>query len=96
MLFRSFQWNYTYDPPDFETEPYGFRVDRNALSCDFNRDGRVNIVDVVAFLIAGLREPDNPALDYDGDGSFSLSDPIAMLRDILEGRFTHLLAQASL
>ncbi|HUU27405.1 MAG TPA: hypothetical protein VM123_06305 [archaeon] len=93
---RDFQWNYTYDPPDFETEPYGFRVDRNALSCDFNRDGRVNIVDVVAFLIAGLREPDNPALDYDGDGSFSLSDPIAMLRDILEGRFTHLLAQASL
>jgi len=62
---------YEYDP-DYTAEP-------GAQSYDFNGDGRVNIADVVALILAMLRGEDDPAYDVNQDGKLSISDAVALV-----------------
>ena len=64
---------------------YSFEI-IDPLSYDFNSDGRVSMLDVISLLLAGLSRPGDPAVDYNGDGSFSAGDAVAMLRDIVRTR----------
>ncbi|MBN2287685.1 MAG: hypothetical protein JXQ83_00035 [Candidatus Glassbacteria bacterium] len=57
---------------------------------DINRDGRTNVVDVIALLILGRNDPDNPEADYDGDGVFNITDAMALLINIMAGNLTPL------
>ncbi|MFC1614596.1 hypothetical protein ACFL5K_04800 [Gemmatimonadota bacterium] len=57
---------------------------------DFNGDGNVNVIDVIALLITGKTNPDDPLADYNGDGGFSVSDAISMLLNILSGKLNPL------
>ncbi|HUU26708.1 MAG TPA: Omp28-related outer membrane protein [archaeon] len=54
-------------------------------SCDFNGDARVNISDVVAYLLLMRRNPADPLLDWNGDGDSSLEDAVTLLLDIMNG-----------
>ncbi len=49
---------------------------------DFNRDGSVNALDVVALLKGAISNRLDPELDYNGDGGFSLADALAMMINI--------------
>ncbi|OGF98272.1 MAG: hypothetical protein A2Z86_10320 [Candidatus Glassbacteria bacterium GWA2_58_10] len=53
--------------------------------CDFNGDGRTNIVDVVRLVQMFLRDPQDKRTDYDGDGNCTLGDAITLLIDIVKG-----------
>ena len=53
-------------------------------SCDFNNDGRVTVLDVISLIIAGRNEPDNPLLDRNGDGIYTVADALSLLADIAE------------
>jgi len=55
-------------------------------SCDINRDGKVNIADVISFLLGRRAEPDNPSWDWNADGINSIADIYALLLDIRKGR----------
>ncbi|MBN2289159.1 MAG: hypothetical protein JXQ83_07485 [Candidatus Glassbacteria bacterium] len=85
---KDLQDNYRYDPPDYQAAPYSFpvvEVVQEKTSCDFNRDGKVGITDVIALLLAGRSDPQDPAVDYNRDGAYSVADAIALLLDILTG-----------
>ncbi|HUU28327.1 MAG TPA: choice-of-anchor D domain-containing protein [archaeon] len=56
-----------------------------AKSCDFNADSRVNIVDIVAFLLGARDNPGDPRYDWNGDGGYSIADAIALILDIRDG-----------
>lgn len=77
------QWNYTYDPQAYDTAPYSFKVDKKAITSDFNKDGQANIIDIISFLLARLASPDDPALDYNCDGKFDLADAWDMTLEII-------------
>jgi len=64
---------------------YSFEI-IDPLSCDFNSDGRVNVLDVISLILAGISRPDDPAVDYNGDGGFSLGDALAMMHDFVRTR----------
>jgi len=53
-----------------------------AWSCDFNEDGRKNITDVIALLLAARDNPDDPRVDINEDGAWSVADAIALLLHI--------------
>ncbi len=53
--------------------------------CDMTGDGRVDIVDLLYFLLLSRRSPDDPRLDWDGSGGFSMADVLALLMDIRLG-----------
>lgn len=54
--------------------------------CDFDRDGRVSLKDIIAFLLLLRNGADDPRLDWNGDGVFDLSDAVAFTRDLTEGK----------
>jgi len=54
-------------------------------SCDFNADGRINITDVIVFLVLGRIDPKDPQLDWNRDGKFTVSDAVKLLNDIQSG-----------
>lgn len=59
------------------------------MNWDLNQDGKVNILDVICLLLAGCKNPEDvSAVDYNGDGTFSLADAVVMLMDILSGNCT--------
>ena len=47
--------------------------------CDFNGDGKINIVDVIALLLFQRSYPGDPRGDFDRDGKINITDAIAML-----------------
>ena len=53
--------------------------------CDFNGDGKTNIVDVVRLVQMYLHDPQDKRADYDGDGNSTLGDAIELLIDIVKG-----------
>lgn len=55
---------------------------------DISRDGNTNIVDVIALLLLAREDPDNPEVDYDGNGSYSVADAISLLLNIRDGNLT--------
>ncbi|MBN2290418.1 MAG: DUF4832 domain-containing protein [Candidatus Glassbacteria bacterium] len=57
---------------------------------DINGDGRVNITDVIALILLGRDNPENPAVDYDGNGSYTMGDAIGLLLNIMQHNLTSL------
>jgi ligand-binding sensor domain-containing protein len=55
------------------------------ISCDFNGDGHINVVDVLALLLLQRRNPSDPRADRNGDGEVSTADALELLRDIQSG-----------
>lgn len=53
--------------------------------CDFSGDGRSSVLDILSMLILARRNPADPSLDLNGDGTFSLEDARLLVRDILDG-----------
>ncbi len=76
--------HYTYIPADYQSNPLRFQV-QDMARWDLNGDGLVGAGDLLKLLLAGRRNPDDPALDYDGDGSFGVGDLLAFLRGMLGG-----------
>ena len=68
---------YMVDQYLFEQEPES-QEDLLQYREDFNRDGRVNIVDVIRLLLYQRDHPGDPGGDYNGDGSANLIDVIAL------------------
>ncbi len=64
-----------------ETAP----VDTTALTCDLNDDGRSSIADVVAMILLSRSNPDDSRLDYNRSGSYTIADPVRLLKDIHDG-----------
>ena len=75
----------SYAPLNYESQPCSFEV-LDPLTYDFNRDGRINLLDVLSMLLTGIRHPEEPALDYNGDGSYGMDDALGLLSDILQLR----------
>ncbi len=59
--------------------------DAVARRCDMTGDGRADIVDLLYFLLLSRRSPDDPRLDWDGGGGFTVADVLALLLDIRNG-----------
>jgi len=57
---------------------------------DINKDESVNIVDVVALLIMGRDDPENPVADYTDDGECDISDVTSLLLNIMTGNLSQL------
>ena len=55
---------------------------------DINRDGEVNVVDVVAMLLMGRDDPESPVADYTDDGEYGMSDVTALLLNIMKGELS--------
>jgi len=55
-------------------------------TCDFNEDGRINILDFIFFLLLARQSPDDPRLDWNGDGFYNISDAVGLLMDIIQGK----------
>jgi rhodanese-related sulfurtransferase len=54
--------------------------------CDFSGNARVEVSDVIAFILLMKDDPDNPRLDWNGDGKATITDAVALLLDILGGK----------
>jgi len=57
-----------------------------AKNLDVNGDGRVSLLDAVAFLLKGIRTPDAPELDINNDGAYRMDDLIEMLREVVKAK----------
>jgi len=57
---------------------------------DINKDEKVNIMDVVALLIMGRNDPENPVADYNDDSECDISDATSLLLNIMTGNLTEL------
>ena len=55
---------------------------------DVNRDGRVNVLDVISLMLEIRREPGNPSYDYDGDGDCNIADALALLASVAEQKYS--------
>jgi len=62
-------------------------------SCDFSNDGKIGITDVIALLLLARDDPNNPDLDWNEDGGYSVSDAIKLLLDIINGECPDLALQ---
>jgi Fibronectin type III domain len=54
-------------------------------TCDFSGDGKIDIADVITMLMLARDDPDNPDLDWNGDSSYTISDAVGLLLDIIKG-----------
>ncbi len=52
---------------------------------DINRDGRVDITDVIALLLMARESPADPQVDYNGNGAWSVADAVALLLNLRSG-----------
>ena len=71
---------------------HGFGISRMVIdeqyrtdSCDFNGDGKSDITDVIASILAARNNPSDPAVDYNQNGQYSIDDAILYLLDIRSG-----------
>ena len=55
------------------------------LDCDYNRNGRAEIGDVIALILAARDNPEDPVLDWDGSGGYSLNDAVSLAIDVMYG-----------
>jgi len=49
---------------------------------DINGDGRISLLDAIAFMLSGQSRPGDSSLDRNGDGRFDLQDSLAFVREI--------------
>jgi len=54
-------------------------------TCDISGDGKIDITDVISFLLLARENPTNPDLDWNGSGDYSIADAISLLLDIMFG-----------
>ena len=79
--------NVSRAPADYQTTLYSFQVIiKQEPYTDANNDGKVNILDVLSLLLMARKNPNDPKLDWDGDGQFTLADAVMMLDDIMNIR----------
>ncbi|RLC63757.1 MAG: hypothetical protein DRI48_08185, partial [Chloroflexi bacterium] len=57
---------------------------------DINKNGNVNIVDVVALLLRGKADPEDPVADYTDDGECDILDVTAIMQNIMGGNLSPL------
>ena len=57
---------------------------------DINEDGNVNILDVIALVLLGISDPENPVADYNGNGYYSIADAVKLLISVRLGTTTPL------
>jgi hypothetical protein len=57
---------------------------------DINKNGNVNIVDVVALLLRSKADPEDPVADYTDDGECNILDVAAIMQNIMEGNLSPL------
>ncbi len=57
----------------------GTGVSAPSPGCDFNGDGNINMVDVIALLLFQRSNPGDPRGDFNRDGNVDITDAIAML-----------------
>ncbi|MFH1070452.1 MAG: FlgD immunoglobulin-like domain containing protein [Candidatus Glassbacteria bacterium] len=62
------------------------QADPTSLGCDYDGNGRANVIDVIGLLLHQRRYPGEAGGDYDGDGKADLEDVTALLADILQDR----------
>jgi hypothetical protein len=55
---------------------------------DINQDYKVDIADIIALMIKGRNDPEDPVADYNGDGTHGITDAIALLLNIINGNLT--------
>ncbi|MBN2289032.1 MAG: T9SS type A sorting domain-containing protein [Candidatus Glassbacteria bacterium] len=77
--------NAAFDPAEYASRPYSFRIGAAAGSCDFNGDGRITVSDVIALLIFQKDNPGDLGADFNGDGKSTITDAIAMLLAMRDG-----------
>ena len=51
---------------------------------DYNGDGKLNVLDVIALLVLAGKDPHDPALDYNSDGYYSLDDAKSLLAYVVD------------
>jgi len=54
--------------------------------CDFSGNAKVELLDVIVFILLMKSDPDNPQLDWNEDGKVTITDAVALLLDILGGK----------
>ncbi|MCE5270904.1 T9SS type A sorting domain-containing protein [bacterium] len=54
-------------------------------SCDLNGDQALTVNDVIFMLLLSRSLPGDPRLDWNGDGKYSISDAVILLRNIING-----------
>ncbi|MEA2062235.1 MAG: LamG-like jellyroll fold domain-containing protein [Gemmatimonadota bacterium] len=67
------------EPEDFHTGAPDSPEPVPTVRCDFNSDGAINIIDVIALLIFQRENPGDPLGDFNHDGTVNITDAIAML-----------------
>ena len=72
-------------PYDEDEEP-----EEEIYKQDINRDGEVNIVDVVALLLMARDDPESPVADYTDDGQCGMLDVTCLLLNIMKGELSPL------
>lgn len=60
-------------------------VIRLSETCDYNRDGKIDISDVATMIFMAQYESLHGILDHNRDGRYTLADPIVLIGDIRNG-----------
>jgi len=60
---------------------------------DFNKDGQTDVSDVVTLIALGLKIPESPVADYNGDSVFNVVDVITLLLNVKSDKLTPLIPQ---
>ena len=77
--------NVSFDPPDYESEPYRFEIIGPSITCDFNGDGNVSIADVISLLIFQRTNPGDLKADFNQNGISNIADAISLLLAMRDG-----------
>ena len=60
---------------------------------DLNKDGQADVSDVVSLIALGLKIPESPLADYNGDSVFKVVDVLNLLLNVKNGKLTPLIPQ---
>ena len=69
-------------PVDGTSEIGADETGSQGLKGDYNRDGVLNMSDVITLIMWYYREYSDPEMDYNGDGKYSISDAVSLLLNI--------------
>jgi len=83
MWFASFAVSFSFSSAEADPGLSSVR-----LREDVNRDGLVNVLDVVSLLVGARRAPGSSDYDYDGDGDCDFEDALALLRNVAGRKYS--------